>query len=119
MASDCSLIKPQNFAFNAVGNNGMQINNRCSGGGESRIVFDIDMPTGANSAIANIQLVNTRTKQNTDHSIAISEYKCTCSTLCIDDSGLKKNNKHIITVVFNGLIPGDRYSGSACLEYIS
>lgn len=119
MALDCSLIKPQNFQFNAVGCDSTQVNNVCMSNGTSRIIFDIDMPIGANSAIANIQLTNMRTKENNNHIIGISEYKCSCSTLCIEDTGIKKNNKHIITVIFDHLVPGDRYSGSACLEYIS
>lgn len=119
MTLNCSLIKPQSFQFNAVGCDSTQINRKCSNNGQSSIIFDIDMPTGSNAATAKISLLNTRTSENHSHLISISEYKCLCSTLCIEDTGLKKNNKHTIRVVFDDLIPGDRYSGLACLEYIS
>lgn len=119
MAFNCSLIIPQIFQFNAVGCDSTQINNECPTSGQSRVIFDISMPEGANAATVRISLLNLRTNQSYRHIISISEYRCSCSTLCIEDTGYKKDNKHIITVTFNDLIPGDRYSGSACLEYIS
>lgn len=118
MALDCSLIKPNFFEFNAVGCDNPQINNRCANKGTSRIVLDIDMPVGSNSAIAHILLLNTRTQEKHNHNIGISEYKCSCPTLCVEDTGFKKNYRHTITIIFNDLIPGDRHIGSACLEYI-
>jgi hypothetical protein len=118
MASNCSLIKPQSFQFNAVGCDSTQINRKCSNNGQSSIIFNIDMPTGSNAATAKISLTNTRTNENYNHFVSVSEYKCSCSTVCIEDIGLKKNNKYTIAVLFDDLIPGDRYSGTACLEYI-
>lgn len=118
MASNCSLIKPQNFQFHATGCDSTDINNKCSNNGQSRIVFSIDMPAGSNAVIARIQLTNTRTNQKNFHSINISEYGCSCHSLCIDNLGYKKNNKHIVPIIFNNLISGDGYSGTACLEYI-
>jgi hypothetical protein len=119
MASNCTLIKPQSFQFNAVGCDSTQINRKCSNNGQSSIIFNIDMPTGSNAATAKISLTNTRTSENHNHLISISEYKCLCLTACIEDTGFKKDNKHTIRVVFNDLISGDPYSGTACLEYIS
>jgi len=119
MALNCSFIQPNFFQFNAIGCDSTQINKRCSNNGQSKVIFDIDMPLGSNAAVAKISLFNNRTITNHSHTISISEYKCSCSTVCIEDIGLKKNNKYTIAVLFDDLIPGDRYSGTACLEYIS
>lgn len=118
MALNCSLIKPQTFEFNAQGCDSKQINLKCPHNGQSRMVFDIEMPNSANSALVNINIKNLRTNQNISHIMTISEYECSCSTLCIEDTGYKKNNTYMVSVLLNGLIPGDRYLGSACLEYI-
>ena len=119
MTLNCSLIKPEYFQFNAVSCDNNQINNECQNNGQSRVIFDIDMPTTSNAAVAKISLFNNRTFKNDRHTVTISEYNCSCSTLCIENTGYKKNNKYTITILFNNLIPGDRYTGSACLEYIS
>jgi len=116
MTKNCLLVYPNEFIFFCPGQAPLT-DDRCHGSQNQRMLFDITVPSGSDSAVVEIQLTNTRTTKKETYFI-YTDQQCSCSNNCVIDQGIKNNNKYSIAINIGNLIPGEQYSGIACVNYI-
>ena len=116
MTKNCLLVTPNEFLFFCPGKAPTK-EGRCSGSGSQRVLFELTVPSGSDTAVVEIGLVNLRTEQKETYFI-YTDQKCSCSPNCIIDQGIKFYNQYSISLNIDNLMPGEHYSGIACLNYI-
>lgn len=116
MTKNCLLVTPNEFLFFCPGQAPTK-EERCLGSSSQRILFDVIVPSGSDTAVVEIDLVNLRTDKKETYFI-YADQKCSCSPNCIIDRGIKFNNQYSISLNIDNLIPGEQYSGVACVNYI-
>ena len=62
MTKNCLLVTPNEFLFFCPGKAPTK-EGRCSGSGSQRVLFELTVPSGSDTAVVEIGLVNLRTEQ--------------------------------------------------------
>lgn len=116
MTRDCLLVNPNEFFFHCPGE-APKKDERCLGSASQKMIFEVVIPSGSDSAMVEIGLTNIRTQKKETYLI-YAKQQCSCSNNCTIDTGIKYNNKYSISINIDNLIPGEHYSGIACANYI-
>jgi len=116
MTKNCLLVYPNEFSFYCPGKQ-LDKDERCGGPSQQKMMFEITVPSGSDTAVVDIQLTNSRTLQSQTYFIYTNK-ECSCSNNCIIDFGIKNDNQYSISINIDNLIPGEHYSGIACANYI-
>jgi hypothetical protein len=115
MATNCSLVIPNEFTVTAAGC--LEPNdNVCNNNGIVKKIFRVNLPSATKTGIVTVHLINGHNLSKTSKSVVVPDAECSCTSSCDNKFGYIS---HIIEIEFNDLIVGDKYNGTACFDYIA
>ena len=107
-------VSPSTFDITIPGCN-EEPSDSCIGNSVYKIIFRVNLPSQDKKVVLNIILTNINTLSKTSKSIIVPDPECSCSMSCKNISGYIS---HIVSVTFDNLVIGNKYTGITYLNYI-